>query len=244
VPSEPPPLATAKVTLTPETGFPCESVTRTLGGVATTLPTVALWLLPALIAMVFAAPAVPVAVKVRGEPVSPALVAVKVFVPAVVPKVQAGDVAIPEALVVTVAGVPSEPPPLATAKVTLTPETGFPCESVTRTLGFVDTAVPTVALWLLPALIVTVLAAPADISMPVLADEVKPSPAKVSVYVDPLAPVKVKPENVATPEEKVPDVPPAEIAPPLPEAIVALAVPEFNDVSTFPAASSTLTTGC
>ena len=71
-----------------------------------------------------AAPAVAVAVKVTGEPVSPAEVAVKVFDPALVPKVQEPTVAIPEAFVVVVAPV-IEPPPLATAKVTLTPETGL-----------------------------------------------------------------------------------------------------------------------
>jgi hypothetical protein len=69
-------------------------------------------------------PAVAVAVKVTGEPVSPVEVAVKVFDPALVPKVQEPTVAIPEALVVVVAPV-IEPPPLATAKVTLTPETGL-----------------------------------------------------------------------------------------------------------------------
>ena len=107
-----------------------------------------------------AAPAVPVALKVSGEPVRPALVAVSVFAPAVVPRVQLPTVAMPEAFVVAEPPV-SDPPPAATAKVTLTPATGLPCASVTRTLGAVATAVLTVADSLLPPLMAIVVAAPA-----------------------------------------------------------------------------------
>ena len=71
-----------------------------------------------------AAPAVPVAVKVSGEPVRPGLVAVSVLAPAVVPSVQLPTVAMPDALVVADAPV-TEPPPEATAKVTATPATGL-----------------------------------------------------------------------------------------------------------------------
>ena len=46
---------------------------------------------------------------------------------------------------------------------------------------------------------------------------------------------------MATPDEKVPEVPPAAIEPP-PE-IVAEAVPELTEVTTLPPESSTLTTG-
>jgi hypothetical protein len=88
-----------------------------------------------------AVPGVPVAVKVAGEPVRPALVAVRVFGPAAVPRVQLPTVAMPELLVVVVAPV-REPPPVATAKVTLTPETGALDASSTRTLGAMATAVP------------------------------------------------------------------------------------------------------
>ena len=91
-----------------------------------------------------AVPAVPVAVKVNGEPVRDPLVAVKVFEPTVVPKVQLPTVAIPLTLVVADAPV-TEPPPVATAKVTLTPLTGLLLTSFTITLGGVDTAVPAVA---------------------------------------------------------------------------------------------------
>ncbi len=44
---EPPPEATAKVTATPDTGLLFASVTSTLGAMATAVPTVADWLLPA-----------------------------------------------------------------------------------------------------------------------------------------------------------------------------------------------------
>ena len=58
----------------------------------------------------------------------------------------------------------------------------------------------------------------------------------------PFTPLRARPEKVATPEEKVPEVPPAAMEPPAPE-IVALAVPELTEVTTLPAESSTLTTG-
>ena len=100
--------------------------------------------MPAFTAICVAVPAVPVAVKVTGEPVRDPLVAVKVFEPTVVPNVQLPTVAIPLTLVV--ADVPvAEPPPVATAKVTLTPLTGLLLASSTITLGEVDTAVPAVA---------------------------------------------------------------------------------------------------
>ena len=95
--------------------------------------------------MVAAAPAVAVAVKVRGEYVNEPDVAVSVLLPAVAPKVQDPRVAIPKLFVVWVAPV-IEPPPVATAKVTLTPLTGLLLESFTITDGAVATADPAVAL--------------------------------------------------------------------------------------------------
>ena len=100
--------------------------------------------MPALTAICVAGPTVPVAVKVTGEPVRDPLVAVKVFEPTVVPKVQLPTVAIPLTLVIADAPV-TEPPPVATAKVTLTPLTGLLFTSFTITLGGVATAVPAVA---------------------------------------------------------------------------------------------------
>ena len=54
----------------------------------------------------------------------------------------------------------------------------------------------------------------------------------------------VRPLKVATPELKVPLVPPAVMAPPAPEVIDALAVPVVTPVSMLPPESSTFTTGC
>jgi hypothetical protein len=91
-----------------------------------------------------AGPALPVAVKVTGEPLRLPLLAVRVLAPAVAPNVQLPTAAMPAALVV--AGEPvAEPPPEATVKVTPTPETGLPFASLTMTLGGVLTAVPAVA---------------------------------------------------------------------------------------------------
>ena len=102
-----------------------------------------------------AIPVVPVAVKVKGEPVSPLLVADKVFNPEVAPKIQLPTVAIPLALVV--ADKPdAEPSPVATAKVTLMPLTTLLYTSFTITLGKTVTAVPDVADWLSPELMSTV----------------------------------------------------------------------------------------
>jgi len=90
-----------------------------------------------------AAPAVPVAVNVTGEPASPVAVAVRVFAPTVVPSVQLPTVAVPLAFVVWLLPV-REPPPLATAKITLTPLTGVLLASVMITVGRVTKAPPTV----------------------------------------------------------------------------------------------------
>jgi hypothetical protein len=108
-----------------------------------------------------AAPAVPIAEIVSGEPVNPVEITVKVFAPASVPNVQEGLVAMPVLSVVTAPLEAKEPDPLATAKVTDTPLTALPCASVTFTEGAVATAVATVALWLLPPFTAIVAAAPA-----------------------------------------------------------------------------------
>ena len=60
--TEPPPEATAKVTLMPETGLSLASVTSTLGSVATDVPTVAVWPPPAFAVILAAGPAVVVKV--------------------------------------------------------------------------------------------------------------------------------------------------------------------------------------
>ena len=98
--------------------------------------------------------------KLTGEPVNPVAVAVSVFAPAVVLSVQAGLVATPALSVVTVVPEASEPEPVPVANVTDTPLTALPCASVTFTDGAVVTAVPTVALWLLPTFNAIVVAVP------------------------------------------------------------------------------------
>jgi hypothetical protein len=113
-----------------------------------------------VIANCVATPAVPVAVKVMGEPLRLPLVTVIVLAPAVAPKVQAGLIAIPALSLVTALLEAIEPPPVATAKVTDTPLTALPCASVTWTDGAVATAVFTVALWLLPLFTAIVVAVP------------------------------------------------------------------------------------
>ena len=78
-----------------------------------------------------AAPAVAVAEKVKGLPVSAGwVVAVSVLAPAVLPSVHEPTVAIPDAFVVALAPV-IDPPPLATANVTATPAFALPLASVT-----------------------------------------------------------------------------------------------------------------
>ena len=154
------PEATAKVTATPATGLLLASVTRTLGGMVTAVPTWTVWPLPAFEVILLAAPATPVAVKVSGEPESPAQVAVSVLAPAVGPSFQLLTSAMPEDLVVTVNGPVIEPPPEATANVTSMPETGLPPASITFTLGAVATARPAIAVWSLPALMTIVVAGP------------------------------------------------------------------------------------
>src|SRR5437660_7703337 len=94
------PGATAKVTATPVTGFPFASFTITDGGELTAVPAVAVWLVGLFAAIVAAAPAVPVAVKVTGRPGRDPDVAVRVFEPAVALNVQLPTVAMPLPLVV------------------------------------------------------------------------------------------------------------------------------------------------
>jgi len=90
--------------------------------------------------MFAAAPTVPVAENVV---LSPPAVAVSMLPPAVVDSVQEPTVATPLASVV--AGLPVTLPSPEAAKLTLTPDTGFPYASVTVTDGAVATDVPTVA---------------------------------------------------------------------------------------------------
>jgi hypothetical protein len=133
--------------------------------------TVSTWVLPSAVTealvglsvecVALTAPDVPIAVMLTGDPVNDPLVAVNVFTPAVVPRVQAGLVAMPLLSVVTALEEDNDPPPPPTANVTDTPLTPFPCASLTLTAGAVATAVPTVALWPVPAEAAICVAAPA-----------------------------------------------------------------------------------
>ena len=133
------PIDTVKRIALPRTGFWYTSRTRTPGGMATAVPTNAVWPSPLIFTIRDAAPAVPIAVKVV---TSDPLVARRVFVPACVPILQLPTVATPFALV-TAAGPFTIPPPPVTVKVTRTPLTGAP-SSVIRTLRDTGNAVPTV----------------------------------------------------------------------------------------------------
>src|SRR5439155_1027433 len=123
------PAPTATVTATPATGFPFASLTSTDGGELTAVPAGADWLVALFAAIVAAAPAVPVAVKVTGLPESDPEVAVSVFGPAVALSVQLPTVATPLALVVWLPPV-IVPFPGATANVTATPATEIPIAPV------------------------------------------------------------------------------------------------------------------
>src|SRR5213078_2219574 len=132
------------VTTTPIwlTGLPLASWSCTTGCCASGAPLRAVLDGGVVSANRVAAPAVPVAVKVTGLPVSPAAVAVSVFVPAAELSVQEVAAAIPSVPVVTgVVGV-TVPLPAAVANVTATPDTGFPLASFTITEGGGVTAVP------------------------------------------------------------------------------------------------------
>src|SRR5437764_145766 len=89
------PAAGVNVTATSVTGFPFASLTITDGGDVTAVPAVADWLVGLFAAIVAAAPAVPVAVKVTGLPVSDPDVAVRVLLPAVALSVQLSTVETP-----------------------------------------------------------------------------------------------------------------------------------------------------
>jgi hypothetical protein len=89
-------------------------------------------------------PAVPVALKVTGEPERPMEVVVTVLVPAVVPNVRAEEALPSEPVVVLVTD--REPPPVVTANATLTPLTALLLASLTITTNGLDSVVPTVAL--------------------------------------------------------------------------------------------------
>jgi len=98
--------------------------------------------------MIAAAVPVPVAVNVTGEPANPGALAVTELEPAVSPTVSVLSAWPVASLVALVAE--RSPPPLSTAKTTVTPATGFPCASLTVTTNGSGSVVPTSALWSFP----------------------------------------------------------------------------------------------
>src|SRR5207302_5514913 len=198
------PGATANVTVTPVTGFPFASLTITDGGQLTAVPAAADWLVGLFAAIVAAAPAVPVAVKVTGLPESDPDVAVRVFEPAVALNVQLPTVAMPLPLVVWLPPV-IVPFPGATANVTATPVTGLPFASFTITEGGVLTAVPAVADWLVRLFAAIVAAAPA-------LSVIVPDVGAVSVPLSKRS-VQLPPDPLISSPLKVMAHPPAVVAP-------------------------------
>src|SRR5207245_2790641 len=149
-------------------------------------------------AIVAAAPAVPVAVKVTGLPASAPELAVSVLLPAVVLSVQLPTVATPLVLVVWLPPV-IVPFPGAAANVTATPVTGFPFASLTITDGGALTAVPTVAASFVGLIAAIVAAAPAvPCAVNVTGLPAKDAEVAVNVF-DPAVAPRVQLPTVAIP---------------------------------------------
>src|SRR5207302_1277512 len=192
------PAAGVNVIATSATGFPFASFTITDRGVLTAVLAVADWLVALFAAIAAAVPAVPVAVKVTGLPVSDPDVAVRVLLPAVALSVQLPTVAMPLPFVVWLPPV-IVPFPGATANVTATPVTGFPFASFTITDGGEPTAVPTVAVWLVGLFAAIVAAVPAvPVALKVTGLPLKPVEVAVSVF-GPAVALSVQLPTVATP---------------------------------------------
>jgi hypothetical protein len=132
----PPPALTAKATFTPGFPLPRASVTWMRTESENVAPTTTLVGSVPILTMLFAGPATLVAEKLTGDPTRAATVAVAVFAPTVLPILKAVP-ASPDASVVALVG-DTEPPPAVAAKVTATPETGLPNESVTFTLTVLE----------------------------------------------------------------------------------------------------------
>src|SRR5690606_14330319 len=111
-PSEPPPDSTANVTLTPATGLSLASLTRTLGAIATALPTTADWPLPPLIVIVVAVPA-PTVIVPDCAGLRPVAANASVLSPVAPTIDRSVNVAVPAASVGTATTPSSAPPPVA-----------------------------------------------------------------------------------------------------------------------------------
>src|SRR5216684_378586 len=239
--TEPPPDAGAQVIVTLGTGLLFASVTSTTCGVASVVPTCPVRLSPENFAIAVAAPTFAVSTNVTGLPASPVDVAVSVSGLACVPSVQLVTCAIPLAVVVWLAPVMEPLVVPGTANVTATPATGLLLTSRTITDGGVATAVPAVAVWLLPPFTATWVAVPAVTVTVFELTAVSVPAVKLSVR-GPTVPVIVSPLNAATPLAFVRTAVVGESVPP-PAAIAGVTeTPAWATL--FPAPSCSCTTGC
>ena len=159
--TDPLPLAGVQVTVTPATGLPNRSATRTESGVGRVVPTEPVWPSPPA-ALIWEAPAA-VAMMVNVTVVAvPPIVAVALVVCVPIRRPSVRNVwACPLASVVDVAGS-TDPPPDAAAHVTVTPDTGLPFPSLTSTTCGVCRRVATCPVRLSPELFTIVAAGPAE----------------------------------------------------------------------------------
>src|SRR5205823_1138608 len=214
------------------------SFTITEGRELTAVPAMADWLVGLFAAIVAAAPAVPVAVKVTGLPESDPDAAVSVFGPAVGLSVQEVRAAIPSVPVLTAVVGVTVPLPAAGVNVTATPSTGFPFASFTITDGGALTTVPAQADSLVGLFAAIVAAAPAV-------------PVDVNVTGLPLKPVDVAARVFAPAAVLIHDALPVSPSLPVLTALVPVTVPlpaaTANVTATpatgFPFASFTITDG-
>ena len=162
------------------------------------------------------------------------------------PSVHWVSTALPDALVVTVTDEPDVAPfdtcaPAVTAlNVTTTPGTGEPAASVMCTAGWIDTALPAAAVWLLPAEMII------DVGWPTVSVNrnvalVRPGTSKLS----PCGPgllVAVSVVNVAAPDAFVAAVTEPLSTLPLLMAVAVTVVPPC--ATALPPTSAICTTGC
>jgi hypothetical protein len=141
----PPPAVTVKVTVIPDTALPFVSVTFTTNGVASCRPVKPVWPFPLTSARVeTTGVAMPVALNVVGLPANVPDATVTVFILAAAPRVKRVE-ANPCALLETELAE-RVPPPVVTAKATVTPETPVPLASLTWTVNGRGSGLPTVPL--------------------------------------------------------------------------------------------------
>ena len=154
--TEPPPLSTVQLIVTPWTGLLRASITFTASGPATVWPTVSCRTLESAKTIWVAPPTCAVIEKVTV--VSPDALAVVVCVPGIGPSVRVVLV-LPSAPVTEEVGF-TEPPPVAGDHPIVTLGTGLPFASVTSTTWGVESVVPTCPVRLSPENLARLVAAP------------------------------------------------------------------------------------